>query len=126
MAASTFGVVGLGVLLENVPYEERAAALKARFAETIAKAMGGGKSCESKAKRRILEKKRRMGEAKIKALKRKQEIQEEELKMQRKEEVEAAARKAVEMVERKAAAKRKAKVEDEGSGKKFKKPKFLE
>ena len=95
MAASTFGVVGLGVPLENDPYEERAAALKARFAETIAKAMGGGKSCDTEAKRRILEKKRRMGEAKIKAPRRKQEIEEEELRRQRKEEVEAAARKAV-------------------------------
>lgn len=106
VAVQNFGSVGgLSGILKDVSADERAAILKARFAETIAKAIAGNPSEAKKEdeEKKILERRRRVGEAKIKALKRKEEIKNEgELKRKRMEE-RAAARKALEMVEKNAA-----------------------
>lgn len=108
MSATVFvqnfgGVSGLNGILKDVSPDERAAILKARFAGTIAKANGGKSSRakkEDEEERKRQERKRRWAEAKIKALKRKEEIKKEgELKRKREEEREAA-RKALEVVER--------------------------
>lgn len=90
------------LLKKDLSSHERAAILKARFAETIAKMNAGnyGKQEDPQTSEQTLERKRRLGEAKMKVLIRKEELkQEADLKRKRSEERDAA-RKRLEIVEK--------------------------
>ena len=91
------GGVKLGIdlnCLKQVSREERAQILKARFAHTIAKANEKGEK-----EHKLLEAKKRQGEARIKALKRKEEIEKQAQLKRRRQQEREAARRALERVE---------------------------